>query len=150
MEGCAALLVEGVEQSDKESWCRKIVAEHRERNAFVHGFGHRLHRPIDPRAPALLRVARENGFEGRYVKLLLQLSSAIDESAGRKVTINATGALAALLLEIGIAPEIVRAIAVVSRSGGLVGHILEESRTDSANHLVKLARDTIPYENSKD
>ena len=82
------------------------------------------------------------------MQLLLQLSSAIDEAAGRHVTINATGALAALLLEIGIAPEIVRAIAVVSRSGGLVGHILEEQRTDSANHLVKLARDTIPYKAS--
>jgi citrate synthase len=148
MEGCAALLAEGVGQPDTEGWCRKVVAEHRERNVPVHGFGHKLHRPIDPRAPALLRVARENGFEGRYVKLLLQLSSAIDCSAGRKVTINATGALAALLLEIGVAPAIVRAIAVVSRSGGLVGHILEEQHSDSANHLVKLARDTIPYKDA--
>lgn len=145
MEGCAALLTQGVDVPDQEGWCRQVVAEHRSRNAAVHGFGHRLHRPEDPRAPALLRVARENGFEGRYVKLLLKLSATIDEAAGRHVTINATGALAALLLEIGIAPEVVRAIAVVSRSGGLVGHILEEQRTDSANHLVKLARETIPY-----
>ena len=50
-----------------------------------------------------------------------------------------------LLLEIGIPAEIVRAIAVVSRSAGLVGHILEEQQTDSSRHLVKLARETIPY-----
>jgi citrate synthase len=79
------------------------------------------------------------------VQLLLKLSTVIDETAGRHVTINATGALAALLLEIGIPPEIVRAIAVVSRSAGLVGHILEEQQTDSARHLVKPARETIPY-----
>ena len=42
--------------------------------------------------------------------------------------------------------EIVRAIAVVSRSAGLVGHILEEQQTDSARHLVRLARETIPYQ----
>ena len=87
----------------------------------------------------------ENGLDGRYVQLLLKLSATIDEAAGRHVTINATGALAALLLEIGIPAEIVRAIAVVSRCAGLVGHILEEQQTDSARHLVRLARETIPY-----
>ena len=48
-----------------------------------------------------------------------------------------------------IPPDIVRAIAVVSRSAGLVGHILEEQQTNSARHLVKLARDTIPYRNRR-
>jgi citrate synthase len=146
MEGCAALLTAGVNEPDADGWCRRIVADYRQRREPVHGFGHALHKPDDPRTPPLLRVARENGLDGRYVRLLLKLSAAIDEAAGRHITINATGALAALLLEIGIQPEIVRAIAVVSRSAGLVGHILEEQRTDSARHLVKLARETIPYQ----
>jgi citrate synthase len=146
MEGCAALLAAGVNETDLGGWCRGIVTEHRARKEAVPGFGHALHKPDDPRTPPLLRVARDNGLDGRYVQLLLKLSATIDEMAGRHVTINATGALAALLLEIGIPPEIVRAIAVVSRSAGLVGHILEEQQTDSARHLVRLARDTIPYE----
>lgn len=145
MEGCAALLASGVSEADADGWCRRIVADHRQRREAVPGFGHALHKPDDPRTPPLLRVARDNGLDGRYVQLLLKLSATIDEAAGRHVTINATGALAALLLEIGIPPEIVRAIAVVSRSAGLVGHILEEQQTDSARHLVKLARETIPY-----
>ncbi|MBX9738978.1 MAG: citryl-CoA lyase [Beijerinckiaceae bacterium] len=145
MEGCAALLVEGVDQADADAWCRALVTSCRQRREAVPGFGHKMHKPDDPRTPPLLRVARENGLDGRYVQLLLRLSSVIDEMAGRHVTINATGALAALLLEIGIAPAIVRAIAVVSRSGGLVGHILEEQQTSSARHLVKAARETIPY-----
>jgi citrate synthase len=145
MEGCAALLAAGVDEADTDGWCRRTVAEHRQRKEAVPGFGHALHKPDDPRTPPLLRTARENGLDGRYVQLLLKLSSVIDETAGRHVTINATGALAALLLEIGIPGEIVRAIAVVSRCAGLVGHILEEQQTDSARHLVKLARETIPY-----
>ena len=146
MEGCAALLQRGVEESDADAWCRRIVSEHRARREAVPGFGHGLHKPDDPRTPPLLRVAKETGLDGRHVGLLLKLAAVIDEAAGRHVTINATGALAALLLEIGIPAGIVRAIAVVSRAGGLVGHILEESRTDSARHLAKLAKDTIPYE----
>ncbi len=145
MEACAGLLSVGVDEPDIIAWCRKIVAEHRSRGESIHGFGHKLHRPEDPRASVLLRVAQENGLAGRYVNLLLQLSLAIDEAAGRHVTINATGALAALLLEIEIPQSVVRAIAVVSRSGGLVGHILEEQKTNSSNLLIKFARDAIPY-----
>ena len=33
-----------------------------------------------PRTPPLLRVARENGLDGRHVQLLLKLSATIDES----------------------------------------------------------------------
>jgi citrate synthase len=146
MEGCAALLEQGIEEADKAAWCRRVVAEHRTRKQPVPGFGHGLHKPDDPRTPPLLRVAAETGFDRRHVALLLELAAVVDETAGRHVTINATGAIAALLLEIGMPADIVRAIAVVSRSGGLVGHILEENRTDSSRHLVKLARDTIPYE----
>jgi citrate synthase len=145
MEGCAALLAEGVKAADKAAWCRQVVEEHRQRKEPVPGFGHGLHKPDDPRTPPLLRVARENGHDGAYLQLLLQLGVAVDAAAGRHVTINATGALAALLLEIGFAADIVRAIAVVSRCGGLVGHILEESRTDSSRVLVKAAREMIPY-----
>lgn len=146
MEGCAALLHEGAGQTDRDAWCRRVVSEHRARKAPLPGFGHKLHKPDDPRTPPLLRVAKETGLDRRYVSLLLELSQIVDETAGRHVTINATGALAALLLEIEIPPQIVRAIAVVSRCGGLVGHIIEEQRTGSARHLVKLARETIPYE----
>ena len=137
---------EGVKEADTTAWCRRVVAEHRRRKEAVPGYGHGLHKPDDPRTPPLLKVARETGLDGQYVKLLLQLQEVIVENAGRHVTINATGALAALLLEIGIPPDIVRAIAVVSRCGGLVGHILEEQRTDSTRLLVRLARDNIPYE----
>jgi citrate synthase len=146
MEACAALLSQGVNQEDKEAWCRKTAAEHRARREPVPGFGHRLHKPDDPRTPPLLEVARETGLDGPYVQLLLRLSAVIDESAGRHITINATGALAALLLEIGIPQEVVRGIAVVSRCAGLVGHVLEEHQTGSSRHLVRLARETIPYE----
>ena len=73
MEGCAALLAAGVNEADADAWCRRIVAEHRQRKEAVPGFGHVLHKPDDPRTPPLLRVAKENGLDGRYVQLLLKL-----------------------------------------------------------------------------
>ncbi len=146
MEACAELLAAGVGQKDKDAWCRRVIAEHRAERKAVPGFGHRLHKPDDPRTPPLLQTAGEAGLDGQYVQLLLQLSSIIDEVSGRHITINATGALAALLLEIGFEREVTRGIAVVARCAGLLGHILEEHKTGSSRYLGKLAREKIPYE----
>ena len=67
------------------------------------------------------------------------------DAAGRHVTINATGAIATLLLEIGIPVPVMRAMAVVSRAGGLAGHVLEEQETGSARKIWDLSRDGIPF-----
>lgn len=147
MEGCATILYAGRDVVDPDAYCRHVVAAHRSDHKPVPGFGHHFHKPDDPRTPRLLAIAAEMGIASRFVSLLLRLSVAVDEEAGRHLTINVTGAIAALLLEIGIPPEICRAIAVVSRSGGLVGHIIEERRTKSARFITKLAKDNIPYIN---
>ena len=67
------------------------------------------------------------------------------KSHGRHITINATAGVAALLGEIGIPQKIVRGIAIVSRSAGLVGHILEESRKPSAAFIRETVEEAIPY-----
>ncbi len=145
MEGCAALLSEGVKATNQDVWLMEKLSHFRERKKPVPGFGHKMHKPDDPRTKPLLEVARANQLEGPHVQLLLKMSKKIDEAAGKHITINATGALAALLLEIGIAPSIVRAIAVVSRCAGLVGHILEEKKTTSSRVIINKAREAIPY-----
>jgi len=83
---------------------------------------------------------------GDYVALLQRLNAAIDKAYGRHLTINATGAISALLLEIGLPPEVMRGIAVVSRAGGLIGHLVEEQQTHSARRIWALAEENIPYE----
>jgi citrate synthase len=147
MEGCARILQRGMQQGgDPEAYCREVVAEHRAAKKPMPGFGHPFHKPDDPRSPRLFAIAAEAGIEGRYVALLQQLAGEVDRAYGRHLTINATGAIAALLLEIGIPTDIMRAIAVVSRAGGLAGHVVEEYATHSARHIWALAEEHIPYE----
>jgi len=50
-----------------------------------------------------------------------------------------------VLLEIGVAPEIMRGFAVISRAAGLVAHIREEQTTPTARHIWDTVEDTIPY-----
>lgn len=145
MEGCATLLEQAAASPDPKAYCAAVADEHLSAKRPMPGFGHPFHKPDDPRTPRLFAVAQAAGVEGRYIALLKALGAAVDARAERHLTINATGAIAALLLEIGIAPSIMRAVAVISRCGGLAGHILEERETGSARRIWKLAEENIPY-----
>jgi citrate synthase len=151
MEGCARILRIGVDtEGDPDAYCRDVVEAHRVERRPLPGFGHPVHKPDDPRPPRLFEVAAEAGLSGRYVALLLKLSAELDRRAGRHLTINATGAIAALLLEIGLPVESLRGIAVVSRAGGLIGHLLEERATHSGRSIWELVEREIEYEDPEE
>lgn len=139
MEPAAELLrkiVEAGEQGAAEA--RRIAAEYRSRRQPIPGFGHHLHRPDDPRAVALLDLARRVGTFGPHCEALQMLAAAVDEAAGRHITINATGAVAALLGDIGVPAQLMRGFAVLSRAAGLVAHIAEEQREPSGRFIWDL------------
>lgn len=148
MEGCAGYLEEilAVPEAEQRARARAIVERHRQERRPIHGFGHPFHKPDDPRTPLLLSLAEEEGMPCRHVAALRLLSAEVDAAYGRHVTINATGAVAALLAEIGIPVGIMRGVATVSRAAGLVGHILEEQHRPSGAHIWKVVEEGIPYE----
>ena len=147
IEGCAQILAAGIDGGeDLDAYCEKVAAHHKATKTTLPGFGHRMHKPDDPRSPVILEVAKEAGVAGQYVDLLQRLSAKVDAAYGKHLTVNATGAIAAVLLEIGIPVDAMRGIAVISRAGGLLGHIVEEKSTHAAREIWKLTRENIPYE----
>jgi citrate synthase len=147
MENCSLLLDEIASSSDPAAAAMQIAVEHKELQRLVPGFGHHLHKPVDPRAYKLLELARaETELAGNRVRALEQLSAAVDAVAGRPITINATGAVAAVLGEIGVATRVMRGFAVISRAAGLVSHIVEEQQDPSARFIWETVESAIPYE----
>ncbi len=126
---------------------KRLADEYRAQREAMPGFGHHLHKPDDPRTPKLLAIAEDAGVPGRHIAALRALSREVDRAAGKHVTINATGAIAAVLSEIGIEPEIMRGLAVISRAAGLVAHIREEQRDPSLRAVWKAAEVAVPHEN---
>lgn len=125
---------------------RTMARDYRSRKAALPGFGHHLHKPDDPRAAKLLDlVAAEEGIGGDHVRALREFSAAVDEVYGRHITINATGAVAASLGEIGVPWQIMRGFAVISRSAGLVAHIAEEQKEPSGRFIWDCIDHAIPY-----
>jgi len=150
MEGCAALLEDILAAPEGEAARAKAIAQQaREAGRPVPGFGHPQHRPDDPRSPKLIALAEEAGVPGHHIRALRHLAREVDAARGRHVTINATGAIAALLGEIGIPREVMRGVAVVSRSAGLVGHLLEERQDPAARYLWERAEAEVQYKDER-
>ena len=158
MEGCAANLeeilagakdAEGVDgeavRAGEVARARAIAQRVRAAKQPIPGFGHPHHKPDDPRSPRLIALAEEAGVPGRHIRALRLLAAEVDAAWGRHLTINATGAIAALLGEIGVPREVMRGIAVVSRAAGLVGHIREEQLDPAARAMWEAVNEGIPY-----
>jgi citrate synthase len=148
VEGCAALLdrmIAAATVADLAAEATRIVEEHRALRLPVPGFGHNLHVPDDPRTPRLFALARQHGVAGPRIAAIEILSGTLDRALGRHLTINATGAVAAVLGDVGVPPEIMRGFALVARCAGLVGHIHEEQRQPAMLTIWESAERAIPY-----
>ncbi|MEZ4318330.1 MAG: citryl-CoA lyase [Myxococcota bacterium] len=145
LEGCAALLVRIVAADEPERTARHIVTEARAARRHVPGFGHPVHTPVDPRTVTLLRLAEQHGVRGAHCDALELLERTIGEAAGRDLPANVTGAIAAVLTDAGLPPEILRGIALISRCAGLVGHIREEQLAPAMRQLWHAAEQAVPY-----
>lgn len=146
MENCSRLLDDILAAPDQAAKAREIAAHYKALKSPVPGFGHHLHKPVDPRAYKLLELGKaEPDLKGDRIRALEVLSQAVDEAAGRPITINATGAVAALLGEIEVPTGIMRGFAVISRAAGLVAHIVEEQKDPSGRFIWDTVEHAIPY-----
>ncbi len=149
MEGCAELLQRLLAaDGGMAEEAQRIAAEYRTSRQPIPGFGHPQHKPDDPRAICLLRLAREQGVAGRNVAAIEGLSRAIDAAYGKHITINATGAIAAVLGDCGVPAKIARGFALIARCAGLVGHIHEEQETPAMRAIWEAAERTVVYKDA--
>lgn len=120
---------------DLKQLATEIVSAHRSRREIIPGIGHPFHKPIDPRTPALFKVARETSFAGRYVELMENIGAEASVQYGRPLPLNVTGAMAAIASEFRLPWKMCRGLAVAARAVGLVGHIIEEMRQPMAEEI---------------
>jgi citrate synthase len=141
MEGAARLLsasLTGAEGApDYAALASQIVETHSRERRHLPGIGHPLHRPVDPRAERLRALAREHGRDGPHLRLMWAISEEAARRSGKVLPVNVTGAIGALVCELGIDPRIARGIAVMSRAVGLIGHLREELDHPMADTLYQ-------------
>lgn len=104
---------------------REVVAEYRALGKRLPGYGHRLHM-VDPRTARLLSMAEEEGLAGEYVEMARAIQQALQEALGRELPMNVDGAIAALLCEMELPPEVGNGFFALSRLVGLIAHVYDE------------------------
>ncbi|MBO6897383.1 MAG: citryl-CoA lyase [Shimia sp.] len=101
-----------------------------ERGKFIPGFGHRFHKPEDPRAPRLLglvdETANQGVVSGRFAAIGRVLQTELNSRKGKPVPMNIDGATAVVYAELGFAAPLARGLFCLSRSVGVIAHAWEQ------------------------
>jgi citrate synthase len=102
-----------------------VLEEMKAKKKRASGFGHRFHTQ-DPRTKRLFALAGELGLAGAHVTAAQAVERGLRTTTGKHLPINVDGAIAALLCDLDIPPEIGNAFFIISRMAGLVAHVHEE------------------------
>lgn len=106
-----------------------IVTEARDAGRRLPGFGHPLHKPVDPRAQRILSLAQERGVAGTYVNLALETESAVNTHWPKPLPMNVSFAIPAVLLDLDFPASVLKAIPILARTASLLAHLAEEAET---------------------
>ena len=129
-EECAKLLV-----SDEEP--EALVRRLRDAGEKVPGFGHPLHKPVDPRAERILELADERGVGGRHVARARGMHEAVG------LTMNVAMPIAAVLLDLGFSANAVKAVPILARTAGLLAHLAEEREQPLGFLMARAAEEAV-------
>ena len=122
-----------------------IAREHRELRKSMAGFGHPLHKPVDPRAERMIALARERRVAGRSVEAAVALTKAVAEVWMKPLPMNVSMAIAATLRDVDVPPAVIRAVPILARTAGLIAHLIEEAETPIGFTLASKGEDAIDH-----
>ena len=124
---------DGLETATREG----IAAWRATHGKIVSGFGHRFHKPVDPRAPrlmALVRKAADAGtVSGRFADIGEAVQAEIGRQRGTPIAMNIDGATAVIFCELGFPPPLSRGLFCLSRSVGVLAHGWEQMQQGGRN-----------------
>ena len=104
---------------------------------IVSGFGHRFHKPVDPRAPRLLALVRNAAqtaiVGGKFADIGEAVQLELGRQRGRPIAMNIDGATAVIFCELGFAPPLARGLFCLSRSVGILAHAWEQMEQGGRN-----------------
>jgi citrate synthase len=100
----------------------------REQRRLIPGLGHPVHKVTDPRTPALIRIADEEGTHGPHLRLFEAIGRVHPQVLGRTLPLNGAGTCGAALADLGLPPDLLRGFALLARAAGLLGQLAEERR----------------------
>jgi citrate synthase len=112
----------------------------------VPGFGHPVHRPVDPRAERILELADARGVSGPHVRLARCFRDGVAEVRGKPLTMNVAMPIAAVMLDLGFSSASVKAVPILARTAGLLAHLAEEQQRPLGFVMARSAEEAVEYD----
>jgi citrate synthase len=112
----------------------------------VPGFGHPVHRPLDPRAERILELADARRVSGPHVLLARCVRDGVAKVWGKPLTMNVAMPIAAVMLDLGFPSAAVKAVPILARTAGLLAHLAEERQQPLGFLMAAKAEEAIDYE----
>jgi citrate synthase len=128
--GCMELIEAGLRDARRDGasfddTAARMVDDARGGKKRLPGFGHRVHSSIDPRVDVLFTLAQEVGLAGDGIRFARALETAVRDRI-KPIPLNIDGALAAILIDLGLPSMVGKLMFIVGRVAGLSAEVLEE------------------------
>ncbi len=136
--------------ADRTEAAAEAVRSIRGAGVKVPGFGHPVHRPVDPRAERILELADARGVSGPHVALARALRDAVAEQSGKPLPMNVSLPIAAVMLDLGFSRAAVKAVPILARTASLLAHLAEEQEQPIGFILARSAEEAASYVRSSD
>jgi citrate synthase len=124
----------------------EVAREIHAAGAKLPGFGHPVHKPLDPRAERILELADERGVSGPHVLLARGIREGVEAAWGRPLTMNVSMPIAAVMLDLGFPASAVKAVPILARTAGLLAHLAEEQQRPVGFLMAGAAEEAVGYE----
>ena len=148
-EACAQLLEEAEAKvaagAEPNAVAEELASAVRDSGERLPGFGHPVHRPLDPRAERILELADERGVSGKHVALARAFGDAAHRAWGKPLTMNVSMPIAAVMLDLGFPSAAVKGVPILARTAGLLAHLTEEREQPIGFLMAAAAEDAIEY-----
>jgi citrate synthase len=148
-ETCGSFLVEAQARvgagEDADTVLRSLLVALRQNKDRAPGFGHPLHKPVDPRAERILALAAERRLDGPHLKLARRLTPLVGEVWGKPMPMNVSMPIAAVLLDLEFPAPMIKAIPILARTAGLLAHLAEEQKTPIGFLMASKGEEAISY-----
>ncbi len=105
----------------------------------IEGLGHRIH-TRDPRRDVLWTLAEKSGYAGECVSVSKIISNVFYRVRGMNLPINVDGVIGAITADMGLDPNLAKAIFVFGRIAGLSAHYNEEVNTQPKMRRIAFER----------
>lgn len=135
-----------VPEMERESAALAEIRAYRAQRRPIPGFGHPIHGEADPRVNRLVEIARSAGVAGKHIETMHVMERCVQLELGRKLPVNVSYAIAAVLGEADIPVSIMRGIVLTARCAGLIGHLCEEIEHPAAGTMWKAAESSVIYD----